>query len=229
MIKRLLVPLALLALAALAVAACGGGGSSAEDEVTEVIEQAATTKDPSNCTELQTLRFTEQNTGEKGKAAIKSCEESAKEEEQAEEAKVSNVSVNGEKATAEAEFIGGSLGSQTLAIALVEEGGDWKLDQIEGFANYDDKALEETFLKRFEESPEGLRPAEENFVPASPQPNVRSLRQWTDGEDWIHWDGNTKVFFAYTVPFHRWMKTAFADPRIGKFAGPAVKPARSSW
>jgi hypothetical protein len=155
-IKRLLVPLALLALTALAVTACGGSGSSAEDEVTEVIEQAATTKDPSNCTELQTLRFTEQNTGEKGKAAIKSCEESAKEEEQAEEAKVSNVSVNGEKATAEAEFIGGSLGSQTLAIALVEEGGDWKLDQIEGFANYDGKALEETFLKRFEESPEGL-------------------------------------------------------------------------
>jgi hypothetical protein len=155
-IKRLLVPLALLALAALAVSACGGGGSSAEDEVTEVIEQAATTKDPSNCTELQTLRFTEQNTGEKGRAAIKSCEESAEEEEQAEEAKVSNVSVNGEKATAEAEFIGGSLGSQTLAVALVEEDGDWKLDQIEGFANYDGKALEETFLKRFEESPEGL-------------------------------------------------------------------------
>jgi ABC-type glycerol-3-phosphate transport system substrate-binding protein len=155
-IKRLLVPLALLALAALAVTACGGGGSSAEDEVTEVIEQAATTKDPSNCTELQTLRFTEQNTGEEGKAAIKSCEESAKEEEQAEEAKVSNVSVNGEEATAEAEFIGGSLGSQTLAVALVEEDGDWKLDQIEGFANYNGKALEETFLKRFEESPEGL-------------------------------------------------------------------------
>ncbi len=156
MIKRLLVPLALLALAALAVTACGGDGSNAEDEVTEVIEAAATTKDPSNCTELQTLRFTEQNTGEKGKAAIKSCEESAKEEEQAEEAKVSNVSVNGEKASAEVEFIGGSLGSQTLSVALVEEDGDWKLDQIEGFANYDGKALEETFLKRFEESPEGL-------------------------------------------------------------------------
>jgi hypothetical protein len=155
-IKRLLVPLALLVLAALAVTACGGGGSSAEDEVTEVIEQAATTKDPSNRTELQTLRFTEQNTGEKGKAAIKSCEESAKEEEQAEEAKVSNVSVNGEKATAEAEFIGGSLSSQTLAIALIQQEGDWKLDQIEGFANYDGKALEETFLKRFEESSEGL-------------------------------------------------------------------------
>src|SRR6201989_485218 len=112
-------------MASVALAACGGGGSNAEAEVTEVIEQAATTKDPSNCTELQTLRFTEQNTGEKGKAAIKRCEESAKEEEQAEEAKVSNVSVNGEKATAEVKFIGGSLGSQTLSVALVEENGDW--------------------------------------------------------------------------------------------------------
>jgi hypothetical protein len=155
-IKRLLVPLALLALASVALAACGGGDSNAEDEITEVIEKAATTKDPSNCTELQTLRFTEQNTGKSGKTAIKSCEESAKEEEQAEKANVSNVSVNGEKATAEVEFIGGSLGSQTLAVALVEEGGDWKLDQIEGFAKYDGKALEESFLKRFEEDSEGL-------------------------------------------------------------------------
>jgi len=155
-IKRLLVPLALLALAPAALAACGGGGSSAESQITEVIERAATTKDPSNCTELQTLRFTEQNTSESGKAAIKSCEESAKEEEQAEEADVSGVSVNGEKATAEVEFIGGSLDSQVLEVALVEEGGDWKLNQIEGFAHYNGKALEETFLKRFEESPEGL-------------------------------------------------------------------------
>jgi hypothetical protein len=155
-IKRPLVLVALLGLLVLALSACGGGGSGAEGEITEVIEQAATTSDPSNCTELQTLRFTEQNTSEKGKAAIKGCEESAKEEEQAEEAKVSNVSVDGEKATAEVEFVGGSLGSQVLEVALVEEGGDWKLDQIEGFAKYNGKALEEMFIKRFEESPQGL-------------------------------------------------------------------------
>jgi hypothetical protein len=155
-IKRLLVPLALLALVAVALAACGGGGSSAESKITEVIEGAATSDDPGNCTELQTLHFTEQNTSVSGKGAIKTCEESAKEEEQAEEAKVSNVSVNGDKATAEVEFIGGSLGSQTLSVALIEEGGNWKLDQIEGFAHYDGQALEEMFLKRFEEDSEGL-------------------------------------------------------------------------
>jgi hypothetical protein len=155
--KRPLVLLALLALGALALSACGGGGSSAEGEITEVIEEAATTSDPSNCTKLQTQRFDEQNASEKGKAAIKTCEKEAGEgEEQAEEAKVSNVSVNGEKATSEVEFIGGSLNAQTLEIALVEEGGSWKLDQIEGFANYNGKALEEEFLTRFEEEPEQL-------------------------------------------------------------------------
>jgi hypothetical protein len=140
--KRILVPLALLVLAAFTLAACGGGGSSAEDEITEVIETAA-------------------NSGETGKAAVKACEAEAKEEEeQAEAASVSNVSVNGEKATAEVEFEGGPLDSQTLEVALVEEGGSWKLDQIEGFAEYDGKALEEAFLKRFEEEPEGVSQAQ---------------------------------------------------------------------
>ena len=58
------------------------------------------------------------------------------------------------KATAEVEFEGGSLGSQTLEVALVEEGGDWKLDQIEGFANYDGQTSGEAFEKKFEENPE---------------------------------------------------------------------------
>ena len=75
--KRILVPLALLVLAALTIVACGGGGSSDEDKITETIEKAATTSDPSNCTELETLRFVEQNSEEKGKAAVKSCEEEA--------------------------------------------------------------------------------------------------------------------------------------------------------
>jgi copper chaperone CopZ len=154
--KRILVPLALLVLAALTITACGGGESD-ESKITEVIEKAATTTDPSNCSELETQRFNEQNTQQKGKAATKACEEEAKAgEEQAEGAKVSNVSVNGEKATAEVEFEGGSLGSQTLEVALVQEGGNWKLDQVEGFANYNGKALGEAFEKEFEEKPEGL-------------------------------------------------------------------------
>lgn len=155
--KRTLVPFALLVLAALTLTSCGGGGSSAEDKITEVIETAATTPDPSNCTELQTQRFDEQNTAQKGKGAIKACEEEAKAGEgQASAANVSNISVNGENATAEVEFEGGSLGSQSLEMALVEEGGKWKLDQVEGFATYNGKALGAAFEKEFEENPEGL-------------------------------------------------------------------------
>jgi len=154
--KRLLVPLALVVLAALTISACGGGGGD-EDKIAEVIEKAATTSDPGNCTELQTQRFNEQNTEQKGKAATKACEEEAEAgENQAEGAKVSNVSVNGEKATAQVAFEGGSLGSQELEVALVQEDGDWKLDQVEGFANYDGQALGEAFEKEFKENPQGL-------------------------------------------------------------------------
>ena len=87
--KRILVPLALLVLAALTLTACGGGGgSSDEGKITETIEKAATTSDPSNCTELETPAFVEQNSEQKGKAAVKSCEEEAEAgEEQAEGAK----------------------------------------------------------------------------------------------------------------------------------------------
>lgn len=155
--KRILVPLALLALAALSLAACGGGGSNAESEITEVIEKAATTTNASDCTELQTQRFDEQNTGKEGKAATKACEEESKSGEgKAKGAKVSNISVNGEKATADVAFEGGSLGEQSLTVALVEEEGNWKLDQIEGFAKYDGAALEKAFQERFEKEPAGL-------------------------------------------------------------------------
>jgi hypothetical protein len=194
--KRLLVPLALLVLAALTITACGGG-SSDEDKITEVIEKAATTTDPSNCTELETQRFNEQNDQVRGKAANKACEEQAEAgEEQAEAAKVSNVSVNGEKATAEVEFEGGSLGSQTLEVALVQEDGDWKLDQVEGFAHYNGKALGAAFEKQFEEKPEGVSPeqakciagkiaalskpdAEELFFGGSPEPIIQLAESCT--------------------------------------------------
>jgi hypothetical protein len=163
--KRILVPLALLALAALMLTACGGGGSSDEDKIAETIETSATTSDPSNCTELETLSFVEQNTTEKGKAAVKACEAEAEAgEEEAEGANVSNISVDGSKATAEAEFEGGSLGSQSLEVELVEEDGTWKLDQIAGFANYDGKALGEAFEKQFEEEPGELSPEQSKCI-----------------------------------------------------------------
>ncbi|MBS1677522.1 MAG: hypothetical protein JST08_09065 [Actinobacteria bacterium] len=153
---RALVSLALCATVALTIAACGGGGGD-EGKIVEVIETATTTTDPSGCTELQTRRFNEQNYQQRGGAAIKACEEQAEAgENQAEGAKVSNVSINDERATAEVEFEGGALDSQTIEVALVQDEGAWKLDHVEGFAQYNGKALGQAFRKRFDKNPEGL-------------------------------------------------------------------------
>jgi len=117
--KRILVPLALLVPAALMLAACGGSGNSSspeEERITEAIEQSATTSDPGNCTEVQTLAFNEQSGATEGKGATEVCEEEAERDqaEQAESVSVSNISVEGESATAEVEFEGGALNSQTV-------------------------------------------------------------------------------------------------------------------
>lgn len=162
--KRILVPLALLVLAALTLTACGGGGSSDEDKITETIETFATSSDPSKCTELETQRFVEQTTTEKGKAAVKSCEKEANQGgEGTEGAKVSNVSVNGSKATANVALEGGALDSQELEVALVEEGG-WKLDYVEGFVKYDGKALAAAFEKQFAEERSELTPEQSKCI-----------------------------------------------------------------
>jgi copper chaperone CopZ len=158
--RRALVPLALLVFASLALGACGGGSGDA-DKITEAIETAATSADPSNCAALETQRFDEQNSQQKGKAAVKTCEaEAEKGETQADAVNVSSVSVDGEKATAEVEFEGGPLNSQVLEFALVETEGAWKLDQIEGFAKYDGKALAKIFEGQFEAEPKGPSPAQ---------------------------------------------------------------------
>ena len=45
-------------------------------------------------------------------------------------------------------FIGGSFDGQTVDIDLVEEDGDWKLDEVEGFVNFDPEKIDRRFRKR---------------------------------------------------------------------------------
>jgi hypothetical protein len=152
--RHLLLP-CLLIVSALALVACGGGGSSDESEIEEAIETSATTGDPSNCTKIETASFVEQSTSESGKAAIKTCEEEAKNEPEnrAESVAVTEVEINGSKATANAAVTGGSLDNQTVSIALVEEGG-WKLDELTGFVKLDQGALAKVFETQLEKSGE---------------------------------------------------------------------------
>jgi hypothetical protein len=148
-LKRSLWFLPLLLIAALAPAACGGGGSSTsggdeEAAIVTAIEKSATANDPSKCTELQTQAFNEQEKAASGAEATEICEEEA--EEQGSPAKsvdVSNVKIDGEKATAEAAIGGSALNGQTVELELVKEDGDWKLNQFLQFAKFSAAALGE--------------------------------------------------------------------------------------
>ncbi len=154
--KRLLLLPCLLILSALALAACGDSGSSAESEIEEAIETSATSGDPANCTKFETVNFAEQNTNKSGKEATKACEEEAKKdpESKAESVEVSEVEVDGSKATANAALNGGNFDGQTVTIALVEEEGGWKLDELTGFAKFDQGAIAQVFEAQLEESGE---------------------------------------------------------------------------
>jgi hypothetical protein len=137
--RRFLVPLALLAAAPFLLAACGGDDSSQdEDDITAAIEQAGTTDEAAKCTELQTQAFTEQTEFASGEEAITTCEENAGDGDVAgESVEVSNVEVDGDAATAGADFSGGGLDGQTLTISLVKEGDQWKLDSLDEFVDFD--------------------------------------------------------------------------------------------
>lgn len=143
-------PLALLALA-LGLVACGGGGDSDEDKVVEVIETSVTSTDPADCKELATQAFLEQTEFEQGAAAVKSCEESTKDtSDDPDSVDVSEVEVDGSSATADVAFTGGSFDGQTLSVALVEEDGDWKMNEVTGFAEFDQERFATSFEEAFE-------------------------------------------------------------------------------
>lgn len=152
MSKRLLLVPCILLLSALAFAACGSGsGSGNEGEVEEVIETSATSTDPADCKKLQTQRFMEQISQERGAAAVKACEEEDKNEESADSVSVANVEVSDSSAAAEAAFSGGNLDGQTVEVELVKDGGQWKMKEVIRFTEFDQgnlvEGLEAVLLK----------------------------------------------------------------------------------
>lgn len=150
---RLLLP-AVLLIFVFGLAACGGGGESDEDKIAGTIETAATGTDPAVCGETQTLKFMEQTAGGGGDAE-KECEKEAEEgTNQPDSVTVSQIKVSGESATANAEFKGGTFNDQTLELSLVEEGGEWKLDEFTGFAKFDPAPFVQALTEQIENEPE---------------------------------------------------------------------------
>ena len=139
------VVLVVSGLAALALSACGGGGNNSsadQDQITKQIQFAATSGDPKACTTAQTQHFTDQTSGDNGTgtAAVRTCEQDAS-QGVADKVDVSDISVDGDNATAKVAITGSVFDGQTLNVALVKEGGTWKLDDFKGFEGFNRDAM----------------------------------------------------------------------------------------
>jgi hypothetical protein len=123
------VPLALVALlAALGLVACGGGGgSSDEDQIRSVSDRALTGNDPASCDELLTAHFVQTFYGGSTEQCKKNAEETSTNPDSVE---VTNISVNGDKASADIKLVGGPGDGQVLSSIFVKQGNQWKFDSV---------------------------------------------------------------------------------------------------
>ena len=146
-------------LAALALAACGGddGGSEDEDQITEAIEKSASEADASACTEFQTQNFVEQTSGGTGEEAVERCRESQREEALADSVDVSDIEIDGDSAGAVAALTGGFVDGQSLELGLAKEDGQWKLDELVGFAEFDRAKYVDTIVEGIGEETGGAQ------------------------------------------------------------------------
>lgn len=143
---------AVLVLASFGLAACGGDDESDdEDAITGAIERAATSGDPASCTEDQTEDFILQTS-----VTVQRCQEDAA-NTAGESVQVDGIEIDGDSATAEVAFTGATLDGQTLTIAMVKDDDVWKLDQLEGFAEFNKEAMITAFLTELQ-ADEGTPP-----------------------------------------------------------------------
>jgi hypothetical protein len=185
--KRYLVLPCLLIVSALVLVACGSSGNSDESQIEEAVETSATNTDPANCTKVSTQNFLEQTTQSKGPEALKTCEKEASEDTGAKSVAVSNVEVEGSKATADAALSGGGFDGQQVEVALVKEGDQWKLDELAGFVKFDEAkviaTLEKEFAKPSSEVSKSLASCITNAFEEAPQAEFEEalLNQSTKG------------------------------------------------
>jgi hypothetical protein len=143
---------AAVVFAAFALAACGddnGGSSADQDQITAAITRAATGTDPAACTEVQTARFVQQTSGEPGDSAeeaLRKCQRQAG-DTVADKVDVSEIEIDGDSATAKAAVTGSFFDGQTLDLALVKQGDQWKLDEFKGFEDFDRDAFASSLTK----------------------------------------------------------------------------------
>ena len=158
-LTRYLIPIACLALSAFALSACGGGGSE-QAQVEEVIETSIFNSDPANCRELSTPAFVEQLEHQEGEAAFEACEEDASDtSNNPDSIDISEVEVDGSTATANVAFTGSAFDGQAVSVVLVKEDGQWKMDELTAFTEFDRQKLLERFEADLTTPPDALSEA----------------------------------------------------------------------
>jgi hypothetical protein len=121
-----------LAVLVAAAAGCGGdsGGGTGEDEVTGVLQTFFTTSDPAQCDELTNNAFKQLSPNVlAADDPASECRKSLDPTGQAKSIQVSDLSIDGSKATATVVPEGGTFEGATVRINLVDDGG-WKIDGI---------------------------------------------------------------------------------------------------
>lgn len=181
MSKRLLLLPCLLVLSVLAFAACGSSGGD-EGEVEEVVEASATTTDPADCKKLETQQFMEQISRESGEAAVEACEDDAKDDEGVNGATVSAVVVEGSDATAEAALSGGGLDGQTVEVALIKDGDQWKMDEVVKFTDFDHAHLVDGLEKELSDTDKSEAKFASCFVEAFKQASEAEVEELVFGK-----------------------------------------------
>jgi hypothetical protein len=138
-VRRLLA----IGLLALALAGCGdSGGGDDEKGVRESVELFFAKKEPRGC-DVQTERFLKNSEDEADLgAARQSCRKDEAERSSKElsdvgleptgGAEVSDIAVDGGKATAKATQQGGDIHGQVIDVTLVEQASRWKIDRLDG-------------------------------------------------------------------------------------------------
>jgi hypothetical protein len=107
---------------------------------------------PTNCTELETAHFVQQvYFGLNTENSIAICR-LASPALAADSVRVTRLEVKANKATAEVAVEGAVYDGQVLAVGLIKEGGQWKLDSIDRFIGFDADHFAAAFAKTHHEA-----------------------------------------------------------------------------
>jgi len=114
-------------------------GSGEREELETMIHAATVDTGPGSCSKYETLHFLEVMYDREGEAAVRACEESALDplREEPRSVDVSQIDIEGDSATAVIGFEGSLFDGQKLKYGFVERGGEWKFDEMVGFAVLD--------------------------------------------------------------------------------------------